>query len=126
MDIQSLDHLVLTVNSIEDSIHFYCDILGMQHIQFADNRHSLQFGSQKINLHQVDNIFQPAANLPTSGSADLCFIVETPIQNIISKLSESGINIIKGPVERTGATGDILSVYIRDPDMNLLELSNYV
>lgn len=126
MDIQSLDHLVLTVNSIEDSIHFYCDILGMQHIQFADNRHALQFGSQKINLHQLDNIYQPAADSPTSGSADLCFIAEMSIENIISKLNESGINIIEGPVERTGATGDILSVYIRDPDMNLLELSNYL
>jgi len=126
MKIQSLDHLVLTVNNIEDSIHFYCEILGMQHIQFADNRHALKYGEQKINLHQKDKIFQPASESPTPGSADLCFIVSTPVNQIISELNENGIDLIEGPLERTGATGNILSVYIRDPDMNLLELSNKI
>ena len=126
MDIQSLDHLVLTVNNIEESIQFYCNILGMQHIQFGDNRHALKFGEQKINLHQADNIFHPSAHSPTSGSADLCFIVDTSIEKVIAELNEAGIEIIEGPVERTGATGEILSVYIRDPDLNLIELSNSI
>jgi len=126
MEIQSLDHLVLTVKSIENSIHFYCDVLGMKHIQFGDNRHALKFGKQKINLHQADNIFQPSADLPTSGSADLCFIVNTPIEWIMTELKLAGVDAIEGPVERTGATGKILSVYVRDPDMNLIELSNLV
>lgn len=124
MDIQSLDHLVLTVKNIEESIHFYSNILGMQHIQFGDNRHALKFGEQKINLHQSDNIFQPAAKSPTSGSADLCFIVNTPTEQIVSELSEADINVLEGPVKRTGANGKILSIYLRDPDMNLIELSN--
>ena len=124
MKIQSLDHLVLTVNKIEESIHFYSNILGMQYILFGDNRHALKFGEQKINLHQSDNIFQPSAKSPTSGSADLCFIVKTPVEQIVSELSEAGIDIVEGPIKRTGAIGEILSVYIRDPDMNLIELSN--
>ena len=126
MEIQSLDHLVLTVNNIENSVQFYCDILGMKHIKFSDNRHALKFGKQKINLHQAGNIFQPAAESPTSGSADFCFIVSTPLEWIINELKLAGVEIIEGPVERTGATGKILSVYVRDPDMNLLELSNII
>jgi len=126
MDIKSLDHLVLTVNNIQTSVLFYCDILGMQHITFGENRHALKFGSQKINLHQADNIFLPAANSPTSGSADLCFIVSTPVEQMINELSEAEINIIDGPVERTGANGRLISIYIRDPDLNLIELSNCI
>jgi len=124
MDIQSLDHLVLTVKDIKASIAFYRDVLGMQHITFGDNRHALKFGSQKINLHQADNILQPTANSPTSGSADLCFIVKTPLENIMQKLDKHHITIIEGPVERTGASNKIISIYIRDPDLNLIELSN--
>ena len=129
MDIQSLDHLVLTVKDIEASIAFYCDILGMQHITFGpgtDNkqRHALKFGSQKINLHQAATIFQPAANTPTPGSTDLCFIVKTPLAQVIHELEKHNIKIIEGPVERTGATNKISSVYVRDPDLNLIELSN--
>jgi len=129
MDIQSLDHLVLTVKDIEASIAFYCDVLGMQHITFGLNqdnrpRHALKFGSQKINLHQADNIYQPAANTPTTGSADLCFIVKTPLVQVIRELENNSVNIIEGPVERTGANNKIISIYVRDPDNNLIELSN--
>lgn len=129
MNITSLDHLVLTVKNIEDSVHFYCNILGMQHIQFGQDsngkpRHALKFGQQKINLHQADNIFQPAADKPAPGSADLCFIVNTPIELIANELKENNIEIIEGPVVRTGATRKIVSVYVRDPDLNLIELSN--
>ena len=126
MDIKSLDHLVLTVINIDKSISFYCDLLGMEHIRFGDNRHALRFGSQKINLHQADNIYQPAAINPSAGSGDLCFIVNTPVEQIITELNDADIKIIEGPVERTGACGKILSVYIRDPDQNLVELSNRI
>lgn len=126
MKIQSLDHLVLTVKDINISIDFYCNLLGMKHIQFGDNGHALIFGNQKINLHQSDNILNPSALSPISGSADLCFIVATPIEQVVTELNEEGIEIIEGPVERTGATGKILSVYIRDPDFNLIELSNSI
>jgi len=126
MDINSLDHFVITVNNIQTSVRFYCNTLGMQHITFGDNRHALKFGSQKINLHQTDNIFLPAANSPTPGSADLCFIVSTPIEQMIAELAEAEINIIDGPVERTGASGRLISIYIRDPDLNLIELSNCI
>ena len=126
MKAQSLDHLVLTVKDLKTSIAFYCDHLGMTHIQFGNNRHALCFGEQKINLHQASNIFQPAATTPTTGSADLCFVVDTPIKQVISELNDAQIAIIEGPVERTGARGKILSVYVRDPDLNLIELSNYI
>jgi len=126
MDIQSLDHLVLTVQDIRASIAFYCDVLGMQHITFGDDRHALKFGSQKINLHQINNIFLPAADSPTPGSTDLCFIVETPLENVMQELEKHNINIIEGPVKRTGASNNIISVYLRDPDLNLIELSNLV
>ena len=124
MEIQSLDHLVLTVKDIKASIAFYCDVLGMQHITFGDDRHALKFGSQKINLHQADNIFQPAAKTPAPGSADLCFIVKTPLEQVIRELKNNNFKIIEGPVERTGAINKIISVYVRDPDLNLIELSN--
>ncbi|MDH5517237.1 MAG: VOC family protein [Gammaproteobacteria bacterium] len=126
MKIQSLDHLVLTVKDLDISIDFYCNRLAMQHIRFADKRHAIAFGEQKINLHQADKIFLPAAGTPTMGSADLCFIVSTPMPQIIEHLNAAGITIIAGPVERSGAQGKIISVYIRDPDQNLLELSNHI
>ncbi len=124
MDILALDHLVLTVKNINKTVNFYSSLLGMQHITFGDNRHALKFGSQKINLHQANSIFQPAANTPTPGSTDLCFIVKTPLSQVIQELEKYNIKIIEGPVERTGASDKIISVYVRDPDMNLIELSN--
>ncbi|HED36360.1 MAG TPA: VOC family protein [Gammaproteobacteria bacterium] len=124
MKIQQLDHLVLTVANITTSIAFYTRILGMKETEFSNGRKALQFGTYKINLHQTGNEFQPCAEKPTTGSEDLCFIVETPIKEVLNILKLKNLSVESGPVERTGATGQLLSVYIRDPDNNLIELSN--
>lgn len=126
MRVTRLDHLVLTVKHIETSVQFYQRVLGMKKVIFADNRVALSFGDQKINLHQAGLEFEPKALLATPGSADLCFIVNQALDEVISHLTELNIPIECGPVLRTGATGKIHSVYIRDPDLNLLELSEYV
>jgi catechol 2,3-dioxygenase-like lactoylglutathione lyase family enzyme len=119
-----LDHLVLTVASIEESVAFYRDALGMEVETFAGGRTALRFGNQKINLHERGREFEPKARQPLPGSADLCFIAETPVEGVLTHLHERGIAVEEGPVRRTGATGPILSVYIRDPDGNLVEISN--
>ena len=124
MKIQQLDHLVLTVRDIQTSIDFYTQVLGMLAISFSQNRKALKFGQQKINLHLAGNEFLPHANQPCPGSADLCFIVDSSIEDIQKELAEKNIAIESGPVERTGATHKLISVYIRDPDKNLIELSN--
>jgi len=126
MNIDHLDHFVMTVCDVEATCAFYSKILGMRIITFAEGRKALQFGSQKINLHQFGHEFEPKAEYPTPGSADLCFIVSTPLEQVVMELKQYQVNIIEGPVKRTGATGTILSVYFRDPDLNLIELSNYL
>lgn len=126
MKISHLDHLVLTVADIEISCQFYQSALNFEVITFGGNRKALQFGSQKINLHQVGKEFEPKALRPTSGSADLCFIAETPLKDVIAHLHALNIEILEGPIERTGAIGKILSIYLRDPDQNLIEISNYL
>ncbi|MFW1664386.1 MULTISPECIES: VOC family protein [Acinetobacter] len=126
MRISHLDHLVLTVAEIEATCNFYQHVLNFEVIEFGENRKALKFGSQKINLHQAGHEFEPKAAFPTQGSADLCFISETPIEHIIQQLEQLHINIEQGPIQRTGAMGAILSVYIRDPDHNLIEISNYL
>lgn len=126
MKIDRLDHLVLTVKNIEVTANFYELILGMQRITFGDNRVALLFGQQKINLHELGNEFEPKAENVMNGSADLCFIISTPINEAITQLLAKGVDIIEGPVNRTGATGSIISAYFRDPDKNLIEVSNYV
>lgn len=125
MKINSIDHLVLTVGDIDKTIEFYTDILGFEVVTFGDNRKALIFGNQKINLHQKGKEFEPKAEHPTSGSADLCFIAETNIKEIVEELKLKNVEIIEGIVERTGALGKIKSVYFRDPDFNLIEVSNY-
>ncbi len=124
--IDHLDHLVLTVASIEESCDFYARALGMGVGTFGEGRKALTFGNQKINLHRAGHEFEPKADRPTPGSADLCFISTTPLDDIIAHLKAEGVAIMEGPVRRTGATGPILSVYFRDPDQNLIEVSNIV
>ena len=118
-----LDHLVLTVADINRTNEFYQRILGMKSIK-ANGRWSLQFGIQKINLHLLGHEFEPKAARPTPGSADLCFLTETPMTKIVEHLQQSQINIIEGPVHRIGAHGSLFSVYFRDPDLNLIEVAN--
>ena len=126
MKITQLDHLVLTVQDINQTISFYTKILLMTEITFGNNRKALQFGKQKINLHQQDQEILPNAKHAMSGSADLCFLTETPLTDVIKHLQNHQITIIAGIVERTGALGKIHSIYIRDPDGNLIEISRYV
>lgn len=121
--IQSIDHLVLTVASIDATLDFYCGKLGCEEIRFGEGRVAIGFGAQKINLHQVDRTFEPKANAPTPGSADLCFLTGLPLSEVAESLRQSGIVIEEGPVPRTGAEGPILSLYMRDPDGNLIEIS---
>jgi catechol 2,3-dioxygenase-like lactoylglutathione lyase family enzyme len=125
MRIDRLDHLVLTVKSIESSCAFYSRVLGMEVVTFGSERKALAFGAQKINLHQVGREFEPKADKPTPGSADICFISATPLSNVIAHLTRCEVPILEGPVTRTGATGPIQSVYFRDPDQNLIEVSTY-
>lgn len=126
MQIQRLDHLVLTVRDIGATCDFYHRVLGFEIINFGDQRTALRFGDQKINLHRRGAGTDPCAAKPTPGSADLCFIVREPVEEMIDQLSERAVVIEHGPVTRTGACGQIRSIYIRDPDNNLLELSNYL
>jgi catechol 2,3-dioxygenase-like lactoylglutathione lyase family enzyme len=124
--VQRIDHFVLTVEDLDRTIAFYVDALGMTETTFRAGRRALTFGTSKINLHQRGREFDPKAFAPTPGSADVCLVVEEPIDTVVAELMASGIQIEEGPVERTGAGGPILSVYVRDPDGNLIELSNYL
>jgi len=123
--IDRLDHLVLTVASIEAAAEFYTRVLGMGVVTFGAGRTALTFGTSKINLHEAGKEFEPKARRPTPGSADICLIVEDGITEVMAELAAAGVGIEEGPVPRTGATGPITSCYLRDPDGNLIELSNY-
>ncbi len=125
MRVDRLDHLVLTVASIEATVEFYTRVLGMEVMTFGAGRTALAFGTSKINLHQAGKEFEPKALRPTPGSADLCLIVEDDIAEVLAELAAVGVPVEQGPVERTGAAGPIISCYLRDPDRNLIELSNY-
>ena len=125
MNIDRLDHLVLTVRDVEVTCAFYTRVMQMQAITFAGERRALTFGQQKLNLHPVDAPISPHALHPTPGSADLCFITGTPIAAVAARLQSLGVAIEEGPVRRTGATGPITSVYFRDPDGNLIEVADY-
>lgn len=126
MSIDRMDHLVLTVADVEATVRFYTTVLGMEEVTFKGGRKALQFGRQKINLHQAGREYEPKALRPTPGSADLCFITTLPLADVMIHLADQGVAVEEGPVERTGANGTILSVYFRDLDQNLIEVSNYV
>jgi catechol 2,3-dioxygenase-like lactoylglutathione lyase family enzyme len=124
MQLERLDHLVLTVRDVAATCAFYARVLGMREVTFAGGRQALAFGEQKINPHQQGREFEPKASCPMPWSADVCFLTREPMARVIEHLGECGVPILLGPVERTGATGPLLSVYFRDPDGNLLEVSN--
>ena len=126
--IDHLDHLVLTTRDRPACLHFYTDVLGMKLVTFrtpTEERLALAFGEQKINLHEWGHEYKPHAHVPVPGSLDLCFIAAVPLDEVIDKLRAAGIKIIEGPVRKTGAVGPIRSVYVRDPDLNLVEISVY-
>lgn len=126
LQISHIDHIVLTVENLDATCEFYARVLGMQIVTFGDNRKALKFGQQKINLHQLGHEFEPKAAHPTSGSLDLCLISDTPLEQVVVQLEQMGVPIESGIVQRTGAVGAIASLYIRDPDDNLIEISNYI
>ena len=124
MTLEKLDHLVLPVSDIDAIAMFYTTYLGMEKRVFGENRVALHFGDQKINLHPAGWDYEPKARVSIAGSADLCFIVSERVESLQAKLVQLGVEILEGPVVRTGATGPLRSIYIRDPDGNLIELSN--
>lgn len=126
MKVLRIDHLVLTVASIPASCEFYGRVLGMEVVTFGGGRKALAFGTQKINLHEAGREFEPKAARPTPGAIDLCLVVEPDIDAVMAHLTAQGVEIEEGPVVRTGATGPIRSVYFRDPDLNLIEVSEYL
>jgi catechol 2,3-dioxygenase-like lactoylglutathione lyase family enzyme len=123
--IVQLDHIVLTVKDIDTTVEFYQSVLGMSKETFAAGRVALKFGKQKINLHQQGKEFEPKAQTPLPGSEDLCFITDSGIEQAMAEVKSLGVEIIQGPVERTGANGAITSFYFRDPDGNLIEVAKY-
>ena len=126
MRIDALDHLVLTVADIDATCAFYKRAFGMRETRFGEGRCALAFGTQKINLHPYRREFEPKAAQPTPGSADLCFLTATPLDEVVAHLAAERVKIVEGPVVRTGAAGPIRSVYVRDPDGNLIEISNRI
>jgi catechol 2,3-dioxygenase-like lactoylglutathione lyase family enzyme len=119
-----LDHLVLTVGDLDATVRFYVEALGMELRTFDDGRKALHFGAQKINLHVSGREFEPKAVAPTPGSADLCFLTDSPLEEVARRLQVEGHPVIEGPVARAGAQGPIVSIYLRDPDGNLIEIAN--
>jgi catechol 2,3-dioxygenase-like lactoylglutathione lyase family enzyme len=124
MQIEGLDHLVLTVADLGRTRDFYERVLSMEPVVFSEGRHALAFGTQKINLHEAGREFEPKSAVPTPGSADLCFLTDAPVAEVVEHLGANDVEILEGPVRRTGATGPITSVYFRDPDGNLIEVSS--
>jgi catechol 2,3-dioxygenase-like lactoylglutathione lyase family enzyme len=125
ISIDRIDHIVITAHDVERTLDFYQRVLGMEPITFAGGRRGLAFGRQKINLHQAGREYEPKALKPNPGSMDLCFVTETPLDEVIAQLKAQGVAIAEGPVPKTGALGPMTSVYFRDPDGNLIEVSNY-
>jgi catechol 2,3-dioxygenase-like lactoylglutathione lyase family enzyme len=125
MKIDSIDHVVFTVKDINASCEFYMKVLGMEIVTFGEGRKALAFGSQKINLQQLGHESTLIADKPTPGSADICFVTSVPVSEVIAHLNSCGVRVVGGPVERNGARGMMMSVYFRDPDLNLVEVANY-
>lgn len=125
MRVERIDHFVLTVRDIEATCDFYSRVLGMETEEFGGGRKALRFGEQKINLHKAGKEFEPKARKPVPGSADFCLITDVPLEGVAEHLASCGVEVIEGPIERTGAMGPMESVYFRDPDGNLVEVSNY-
>lgn len=125
MPLLRLDHLVLTVRDLEATVRFYTEVLGMERETFGEGRTALRFGEQKINLHVAGREIEPKAARPTPGSADLCFITEQPLDVVREHLRERGVPVEIGPVARVGALGPLQSLYLRDPDGNLIEVARY-
>ena len=125
MKIDSIDHVVLTVKDTEKTCEFYSKVLGMGIVAFGEGRKALTFGTQKINLQKLGRESTLIADKPTSGSADICFVSSLALTDVVAHLSACGVKLIGGPVERSGARGLMMSVYFRDPDMNLIEISHY-
>ena len=123
--IERIDHLVLTVFDIDRTLDFYSRVLGMEPVTFAGGRRGLAFGRQKLNLHQAGREFEPKALRPAPGAIDICFITAQSLDDVMAQLREHGVAIIEGPVDKTGALGPMKSVYFRDPDGNLVEVSRY-
>ncbi len=125
MRVNSIDHFVLTVRDVEATCDFYSRVLGVEVEEFGGGRRALKFGRQKINLHQAGKEFEPKAPEPTPGAGDFCLITDVPLQCVVEHLESCSVEIIEGPVARSGAVGRIESVYFRDPDGNLVEVANY-
>jgi catechol 2,3-dioxygenase-like lactoylglutathione lyase family enzyme len=125
MTVTRLDHLVLTVTDIDATVAFYERVLGMEAVTFGAGRRALRFGDSKINLHQAGAEFEPKAVRPTPGSADLCFVSADPLPEVLDRLGRLGVEVLEGPVPRSGALEPMDSVYVRDPDGNLIEISVY-
>jgi catechol 2,3-dioxygenase-like lactoylglutathione lyase family enzyme len=124
MKVRGLDHLVLTVRDIEKTLSSYKSVLGMEPVRFGEGRVALKFGKQKIDLHQADKEIEPTSGKPTPGSADLCFLTSMKPKDAMDHVLKEGVEIIEGPVKRTGANGSIISFYFRDPDLNLIEVAS--
>ena len=125
MEIDRIDHIVLTVHDLARTCDFYSKVLGMKVVTFGEGRTALSFGRQKLNLHVHGREFEPKALKPAPGTVDLCFISTTPLAEVIEHVKSCGVAIVEGPVPKTGAMGPMQSIYVRDPDGNLVEISNY-
>ena len=123
--IDHIDHIVLTTRDLPGCTRFYTEILGMKLEKFAEGRLALKFGNQKINLHEWGKEFEPRAHVAAPGTLDLCFIASVALDEVVKKLKAKGVPILEGPVKKTGAMGPMMSVYVRDPDLNLVEISVY-
>jgi catechol 2,3-dioxygenase-like lactoylglutathione lyase family enzyme len=126
MRVQRIDHVVLTVRDVERTLSFYERALGMRPVTFGEGRRALSFGDQKLNLHEAGKEFEPKARVPVAGSADVCFTTDLPLDEVIAHLARVGVAIELGPVAKTGARRQLRSVYVRDPDGNLVEIANEV